>query len=129
MKNKKNWFFENHKDILKTGFKYKKTLFNKKSPYQKVKILKTEGFGNMLINDDIVMTCDRDEFVYHEMIAHVPLFTHPCPRNVLIIGGGDGGTAREVLKHKSVEQCTMVEIDSLVITACKKTLKVYSHLL
>ena len=123
MKNKNHWFAENHKDILNMGFKYKKSLFDKNSSYQNVKIIETEGFGNMLINDNIVMTCERDEFVYHEMISHVPLFSHPHPKDVLIIGGGDGGTAREVLKHKYLERCIMVEIDSLVVEACKKHLK------
>ena len=123
MKNKNHWFAENHKDILNMGFKYKKSLFDKNSSYQNVKIIETEGFGNMLINDNIIMTCERDEFVYHEMISHVPLFSHPRPKDVLIIGGGDGGTAREVLKHKNLNQCVMVEIDSLVIEACKKHLK------
>ena len=125
MKHKKNKFkifFEDHNNILKTGFYYKQKLFDKTSKYQNVKVIKTRGFGNMLINDNIVMTCERDEFVYHEMIAHVPLFSHPHPKDVLIIGGGDGGTAREVLKHKDIN-CTMAEIDSLVITACKKHLK------
>jgi len=123
MKNKENWFFENHKNILSTGFKFKKILFDKKSKYQNVKIIETEGFGNMLINDNIIMTCERDEFIYHEMIAHVPLFSHPKPENVLIIGGGDGGTAREVLKHTQIKKCIMVEIDELVVSACKKHLK------
>lgn len=120
---KDKWFYENHQNILKTGFKYKKSLFDKDSSFQNVKVIETEGFGNMLINDNIVMTCDRDEFVYHEMIAHVPLFSHPDPKDVLIIGGGDGGTAREVLKHKELNSCVMVEIDSLVVEACKKHLK------
>ena len=124
MKNKSKWFSENHKDILQMGFKHKKTLFDENSNYQNVKIIETEGFGNMLINDNIVMTCERDEFVYHEMIAHVPLFSHPDPKDVLIIGGGDGGAAREVLKHPGLNQCIMVEIDSLVVEACKKHLKV-----
>ena len=125
MKNRKNntkTFFEDHKSILKTGFPYKKKLFDKNSKYQNVKVIETKGYGKMLINDNIVMTCEKDEFVYHEMISHVPLFSHPKPKDVLIIGGGDGGTAREVLKHKNIN-CTMVEIDSLVIAACKKHLK------
>ena len=117
------WFSERHENILKTSFKYQKKLFDKNSKYQNVKVIKTKGFGNMLINDNIVMTSERDEYIYHEMIAHVPLFTHPKPKEVLIIGGGDGGTAREVLKHKTLKQCLMVEIDELVITACKKHLQ------
>ena len=127
MKDKDKWFTENHKDILRLGFKYKKTLFDETSSYQNVKIIDTEGFGKMLINDNIVMTCERDEFIYHEMISHVPLFSHPNPKDILIIGGGDGGTAREVLKHKDINQCTMVEIDSLVVEACKKHLQVTAN--
>ncbi len=125
--NEKDWFFEKYEDILALGFKFKKVLFHKKSKFQTVKILETEGYGPMLINDDIVMTTERDEFIYHEMISHVPLFTHPNPENVLIIGGGDGGTAREVLKHKCVKKCTMIEIDSVVVEACRKHLKVTSQ--
>jgi len=115
-------FMENHEAVLKIGIPYIKKLFEKDSNFQNIKVLKTKGYGNMLINDNIIMTCERDEFIYHEMIAHIPLFTHPKPETVLIIGGGDGGTAREVLKHKSVKKCTMVEIDSLVIKASKKYL-------
>ena len=66
------------------------------------------------------MVTERDEFAYHDMIAHVPLFVHPKPKNVLVIGGGDGGTAREVLRHSSVEKCTMVEIDGMVVEACRE---------
>ena len=121
-KTKEKIFYENHEGILKIGIPYLKKLFEKDSQFQNVKVLKTKGYGNMLINDNVIMTCDRDEFVYHEMIAHVPLFTHPQPEKVLIIGGGDGGTAREVLKHKKVKTCVMVEIDSLVIQSCKKHL-------
>ena len=123
MKDKSKWFTENHENILNISFKYKKSLFNKDSSYQNVQVIETEGFGNMLINDHIVMTCERDEFIYHEMMAHVPLFSHPDPKDVLIIGGGDGGTAREVLKHTYLNQCVMVEIDELVVSACKEHLK------
>ena len=120
---KEKWLTENHKGFLRTGFKYKKSLFDKNSAFQNVQVIETQGFGRMLVNEGIVMTCERDEFVYHEMIAHVPLFSHPAPREVLIIGGGDGGTAREVLRHKEVKRCVMVEIDPLVVSACKKHLK------
>ena len=123
MLNKKQWFTEIHQDSSALSFKYKKILFEGKSPFQTVKIIETKAHGKMLINEDIVMTCERDEFIYHEMIAHVPLFTHPHPKNVLIIGGGDGGTAREVLKHKKIKKCDLVEIDSMVVNACKKYLK------
>ncbi|MBC6415390.1 MAG: polyamine aminopropyltransferase [Bdellovibrionales bacterium] len=128
---KEKHFFENHEGILKIGIPYTKKLFEKNSKFQNVKILKTKGYGNMLINDNVIMTCERDEFIYHEMMAHVPLFLHSDPQDVLIIGGGDGGTAREVLKHKKVKNCIMVEIDSTVVKACKKhlpqTASVFKH--
>ncbi|MBL2480688.1 spermidine synthase, partial [Klebsiella pneumoniae] len=77
---------------------------------------------NMLILDGMVMTTEKDEFVYHEMVAHVPLFTHPNPENVLVVGGGDGGVIREVLKHPSVKKATLVEIDGKVIEYSKQYL-------
>ena len=106
----------------KYSMKYKvnKVLFSGKSPFQTVDVVETELLGKMLLNDGLVMVTERDEFVYHDMIAHVPLFTHPNPKKVLVIGGGDGGTAREVLRHKSVEKCVMVEIDEMVVNACKE---------
>ncbi|MFP4193775.1 MAG: polyamine aminopropyltransferase [Desulfosalsimonas sp.] len=116
------WVAETHKDIVSLGFRVKETLFCKASEYQQVDVIKTAGHGGMLLNDGIVMVSERDEFVYHEMIAHVPLFTLAEPKRVLIIGGGDGGTAREVLRHKTVERAVMVEIDSVVVEACKKHL-------
>ena len=78
--------------------------FTGQSDFQKVEVYDTPQYGRMLFNDDLVMVSESDEFVYHDMITHVPLFTHPNPRKVLIIGGGDGGTAREVLRHQSVEK-------------------------
>lgn len=72
-----------------------------KTEFQKLDMVETEEFGNMLILDGMVMTTEKDEFVYHEMVAHVPLFTHPNPENVLVVGGGDGGVIREVLKHQA----------------------------
>lgn len=113
-------------EVHPSGFsvKYSATekLFSGKSEFQKVEIYQTKSHGRMLLNDDLVMTTERDEFVYHEMIAHVPMFVHPNPKNVLIIGGGDGGTAREVLRHPSVESCLMVEIDAMVVEASRKFL-------
>ncbi len=114
------WVYERHKDITALGFKVEATLFSGRSEYQNVDIVETVAHGRMLLNDGIVMISERDEFCYHEMIAHVPLFTHPDPRRVLIIGGGDGGTAREVLRHPGVERVVMVEIDKLVVDACRE---------
>ena len=94
-------------------------LFDVQSPFQRVRILESYKYGKMLALDDMVMTTEKDEFHYHEMISHPALFSLPNAKNVLIIGGGDGGTVREVLRHKNIEQVTMVEIDGEVIEACK----------
>lgn len=97
----------------------KKLLFSEQSDYQLVEVYETDTWGNLMTIDGMVMLSERDEFVYHEMISHVAMFTHPSPKRVLIIGGGDGGTAREVLKHPSVKQVHMVEIDKTVVDASK----------
>jgi len=91
-----------------------------KSPFQKIEVFATEAFGNMLVNDGIVMLTQFDNHAYHEMIAHVPLFAHPNPKRVLIVGGGDGGTLTEVLKHDGVEEVIMCEIDKKVVDVSKK---------
>jgi len=96
--------------------------FDVQSPFQRVRILESYKYGKMLALDDMVMTTINDEFHYHEMIAHPAMFTHGNAKNVLVIGGGDGGTVREVLKHSTVEKVTMVEIDGEVINACKEYL-------
>lgn len=100
---------------------YKTTahLYSKTSEFQQVDVVDTPLLGKMLLNDSLVMVTEKDEFNYHEMMAHVPLCTHPHPKKVLVIGGGDGGTAREVLRHESVEKCVMVEIDEAVVEACR----------
>ena len=116
------WIREVHKGIVGLYFKVEETLFSGTSPYQRIDIYETIGHGRMLFNDGIIMLSERDEFVYHEMIAHVPLFVHPAPRQVLVIGGGDGGTVREVLKHQTVDRLVMVEIDKMVVEACRKYL-------
>jgi len=116
------WVREIHRDnITALSFKVEETLFSGRSQYQKVDVLKTKSHGNILINDGVFMLSELDEFVYHEMISHVPLFTHPSPKSVLIVGGGDGGTAREVLRHP-VEKVVMVEIDELVVNVSRKYL-------
>ena len=116
------WVEEKFQDFLGIKFKVEKVLFSGKSDFQTVDVVETKGHGKMLLNDGLIMVTERDEFAYHDMITHLPLFTHPAPKNILIIGGGDGGTAREVIRHESVEKCTMVEIDAMVIEACKEYL-------
>lgn len=105
---------------MKIHYEYSEKLFSGKSDFQKVEVYDTPEYGKMLWNDDLVMVSERDEFVYHDMITHIPMFTHPNPKKVLIIGGGDGGTAREVLRHKTVEKVDMVEIDGMVVEACRQ---------
>ncbi|EQC51957.1 polyamine aminopropyltransferase [Bacteriovorax sp. DB6_IX] len=112
------WIEEKHEVGYGMRYKVENVLYSKKSEFQTVDVVETKGHGRMLLNDGLVMVTERDEFVYHDMITHVPLFVHPNPKNVLVIGGGDGGTAREVLRHPGVEKCTMVEIDGLVCEAC-----------
>ena len=97
-----------------------KLLHHRRSAIQEIKVLEHSFFGRILVLDDVVQLTERDEFMYHEMLAHVPLHAHPSPELVLIIGGGDGGTVREVLKHDSVEKVYFIEIDEEVINVSKK---------
>ncbi|MFS1516984.1 polyamine aminopropyltransferase [Bacillus sp. SCS-151] len=122
------WFTEKQTESYGITAKIKRTLHTEQTDFQKLDMIETEQFGNMLVLDGMVMTTEKDEFVYHEMVAHVPLFSHPNPENVLVVGGGDGGVIREVLKHPSVKKVTLVEIDGKVIEYSKKYLpSIASH--
>jgi spermidine synthase len=123
------WIEEFQSEHSSYKFEVERTLFSGKSDFQTVDIVETKGHGKMLLNDGLIMVTERDEFSYHDMISHVPLFVHPNPEKVLVIGGGDGGTAREVIKHKNVEKCTMVEIDEMVVSACKEFIPLTSSAL
>ena len=104
-----------------------KVLYSKQSEFQKVEVFESEStLGRVLTLDDLMMTTEGDEYHYHEMIAHIPMMHHKNPESVLVIGGGDGGTVREVLKHKSVKKVVLCEIDGLVIDACKEFLPTIS---
>jgi spermidine synthase len=116
------WYTEKQTERFGITAKIKQTLHTEQTEFQRLDMIETEEFGNMLVLDGMVMTTQKDEFVYHEMVAHVPLFTHPEPKHVLVVGGGDGGVIREVLKHPSVEKATLVEIDGKVIEYSKKYL-------
>ena len=100
------------------GFEINKTLFEGKSEYQDVSIYENDSLGRILTLDGIIQITECDEFVYQEMMTHVPLFSHENPKNVLIIGGGDGGILREALRHKGIKRVVMSEIDQLVVDAC-----------
>jgi spermidine synthase len=118
------WIEENYKEGLNFRLKGLKKLFSGQSDFQKVEIFESTHHGRVLLNDGCFMLSERDERIYHEMMAHVPLFAHPEARQVLIIGGGDGGTAREVLRHENVERCVLVEIDKMVVDACREFIPV-----
>ena len=116
------WFTEIHPEHRGLTFRVREVLASRSSEYQHIQVLETEDAGKMLVIDGTVMLSTRDEFVYHEMLAHVPMFSHPEPRRVLIVGGGDGGTAREVLRHDSVEVVDLVDIDPAVFDVCREHL-------
>ncbi len=97
-----------------------KKLHDEQSAYQRIEIYQTETFGTLMTLDGLVMVTDRDNFVYHEMMSHPALFTHPDPQQVLVIGGGDCGTLHEVLKHKTVTLAEQVELDERVTRVSEK---------
>ncbi|OUN01471.1 MAG: spermidine synthase [Firmicutes bacterium ZCTH02-B6] len=116
------WLREIESDDLHIGIRVSRVLHRERSRYQDIAIVDTPGLGRMLVLDGIVQTTVKDEFAYHEMIVHVPLMSHPSPRRVLVIGGGDGGTVRELVKHVSVERVDLVEIDERVVALCREYL-------
>lgn len=113
------WYDEHYKDQIRIGLKVKQTLFTGQSPYQRVVVVDTEAFGRALLLDDIWMTSEWDEHYYHEMLVHPAMVTAPRIDRVLIVGGGDGGTAREVLRYPEVKEVILVEIDEMVVDACR----------
>jgi len=100
-------------------FLAKRSLFSGRTPFQKVDVIETESFGRVLLLDGLVQTTEKDEFFYHEMLVHPAMVCHPAPEEVLIIGGGDGGTLKEVLRYP-IKRAVMVEIDGEVIQVCKR---------
>ncbi len=97
-----------------------KVLHKSKSDFQEIMVIENPHFGKVLVLDGVVQITERDEFFYHEMLSHVVMHAHPNPRNIIVIGGGDGGTVREVLKHDSVEKVYFIEIDEEVINISRK---------
>ena len=116
------WYDETLDDHTRLGLRVKETLFSGQSDYQQVEVIDTVGFGRVLIIDGVFMTSEYDEFLYHEMLAQPGLCTARSIARVLVIGGGDGGTVREVLRHPDVRQCVMIEIDEMVVDVSKKYL-------
>lgn len=112
-----DWFTEKYDETVKISYKVDKHIFHKKSAFQTIDVFHNDLFGNYLVIDDIMMITQKDEFIYHEMITHVPIASNPNIKNVLVIGAGDGGTVRELCRYKSIESITMVEIDEEVVNA------------
>ena len=116
------WFSETlfKNQGLNVNYKSDSVIFESKTKYQNIVLFKNKIFGKMLMIDGAVQTTSKDEFIYHEMMAHVPIFSHGNVESVLIIGGGDCGIAKQVLKHKSIKNVTQVEIDPSMIDLAKK---------
>ncbi|MEJ1991753.1 MAG: polyamine aminopropyltransferase [Maritimibacter sp.] len=122
-----NWVTENlHADYAQS-LRISEMLYDSETEHQRLKVFQNDTFGRVLTLDDVVQTTEGDNFIYHEMMSHVPILAHGAAKRVLIIGGGDGGMAREVLKHNSVEHVTMVEIDAGVVTFSQTYLPMLSQ--
>ncbi|MRI33361.1 polyamine aminopropyltransferase [Endozoicomonas sp. OPT23] len=123
---KDNTYSETLYDGYGQSFSVDELLFEHQTEHQHLVIFNNKAFGRMMALDGVIQTTERDEFIYHEMMTHVPILSHGNAKRVLIIGGGDGGILREVLRHKSIEHVTMVEIDNAVVEMCKKWLPNHS---
>lgn len=113
------WYSEYHSENVKFSMKVKKQLHSAKSAYQQIDVLDTYEFGRVLTLDGVVMLTQKDEFVYHEMITHVPMAVNPSIRKVLVIGAGDGGTITRLLQYETIEHIDVVEIDESVVNVCR----------
>ena len=118
------WYTEKHTDTVDFSIKVKEHFYTAKSPFQQIDFFKSEEFGVFFTLDGLMMVNEKDEFIYHDMITHVAMATNPDIKRVLVIGGGDGGTVRELTRYSSIEQIDMVEIDEMVVKACQKYLPI-----
>lgn len=116
------WFTEQHTENVRFSIKVNRQLVSRESKYQRIDVLETVEFGRMLTLDGFVMLTEKDEFIYHEMITHVPMATNRHIKKVLVIGAGDGGTIRELVRYPSIEAIDMVEIDEEVVRVCREYL-------
>lgn len=116
------WFTERHTNGVNFSIKVDRQLFSGQSEFQRVDIFDSKEFGRFLALDGYMMLTERDEFIYHEMIVHVPMAVHPSVKKVLVIGAGDGGVIRELCRYETIEKIDMVEIDELVVEVSKKYL-------
>ena len=116
------WFSESHTPDVKLSLKVKKQLYSKKSDYQKIDVFDTHEFGKVLSLDGNIMLTERDEFIYNEMITHVPMAVHPGIKRVLVIGVGDGGVVGELTRYERIKRIDLVEMDESVAEACRQYL-------
>ncbi|NLO49349.1 MAG: polyamine aminopropyltransferase [Clostridiales bacterium] len=116
------WFSEGHTPNTKLSIKVDRQLYTCQSDFQRIDVFECKDFGRFLVLDGYMMLTERDEFIYHEMITHVPMAVHPNVENVLIIGAGDGGVIRELALYPEIRRMDMVEIDPLVIEVCREYL-------
>ncbi|HCW74429.1 MAG TPA: spermidine synthase [Clostridiaceae bacterium] len=114
------WYTEDHSKEAKFSIKVEQQLYSGKSDFQRIDVFQSNEFGKFFTLDGLVMITEKDEFIYHDMIVHVPMATNPNIRKVLVIGAGDGGTVRELVRYDSIEKIDMVEIDKLVVDVCRK---------
>ncbi|MDE7390823.1 MAG: polyamine aminopropyltransferase [Lachnospiraceae bacterium] len=116
------WFSENHTPNVQISIRVDKQLYSGKSEFQRIDVFESPEFGRFLTLDGYMMLTEKDEFIYHEMITHVPMAVHPNVRKVLVIGAGDGGVIREIVRYPEIEKIDMAEIDPLVVEVCRKYL-------
>lgn len=116
------WFSESHTSDVKLSLRVNKQLYSKKSDYQNIDVLETPEFGRVLVLDGNIMLTERDEFIYDEMITHVPMAVHPNIKKVLVIGVGDGGVVRELTRYEQIVRIDLVEMDEMVAEACRQYL-------
>ena len=116
------WFSEEQTPNVKLSIRVNKQLFSEKSEFQRIDVFDSPEFGRFLTLDGYMMLTEKDEFIYHEMITHIPMAVHPQVRNVLLIGGGDGGAIRELSRYPEIEHIDLVEIDPMVVEVCREYL-------
>ena len=116
------WFSEKHTKNVKLSIRVDKQLISMQSEFQRIDVFESNEFGRFLTLDGFMMLTERDEFIYHEMIVHVPMAVHPNAESVLVIGAGDGGVVRELTRYESIKNIDMVEIDEAVVKVCREFL-------
>ena len=116
------WFSERHTPNVKFSIKVDRQLYSANSEFQRIDVFDSKEFGRFLTLDGYMMLTEKDEFIYHEMITHIPVAVHPNPKKILLIGAGDGGVIRELTRYPSIESIDLVEIDELVVEVSKKYL-------